>query len=114
MTATEDEDITEIRGDLVLAALCVGQFHAPCQIEDDRLLVRADEPLLQALRALGLSLSASRGRLTPAPLFVPETELLAQAARTHSRRQVRTHVARYHGDDEDDAPEEPGPPATNA
>ena len=112
MTDPEEQVLTEIRGDLVLAALCVGQFHAPCQIEDDRLIVRADEGLSQALAALGLSQTQGRGRLTPAPLFVPEAELVAQAARTQSRRGVRTHVARYHGDDEDDP--EPDMPATNA
>lgn len=93
------QTLTEVRGDLVLAALCIGQFRAPCQIEADRLLVRADEPLMQALRALGLELAAARGGFTPAPLFAPEEVILDQVARGLARRQVHTHVSRHHDDD---------------
>lgn len=99
MSKSNSETLTEVRGDLVLAALCVGQFQAPCQIEDDRLLVRADEILLRALEALGLSLAATVEIFTPAPLFVPETVILAQVSRTIDPRRVATHVSRFHGDE---------------
>ena len=115
MFNSETETLTEVRGDLVLAALCIGQFHAPCQIDPERILVRADEPLLMALGALGLKIRAVVEEFTPAPLFVPDSELLAQAARHHETRRVRTHVARYHGADpdelEDDLAGEGGAPS---
>lgn len=98
------KSLTEVRGDLVLAALCVGQFRAPCQIDTERLLVEADEALMQALRALGLELYVVQEAFTPAPLFAPEDVLLDQAARGLARRQVHTHVYRHHdeeGADED-------------
>ena len=98
------ETLTEVRGDLVLAALCVGQFRAPCQIDCDRLLVRADEPLMQALRALGLETAAVFEAFTPAPMFAPEEVILDQVARGILRRQVTTHVFRPH--DEETAEED--------
>ncbi|MFD2175773.1 hypothetical protein [Rhodobacter lacus] len=97
------ETLTEVRGDLVLAALCVGQFRAPCQIDSDRLLVRADEALGQALCALGLELAVVVESFTPAPLFAPDEVLLEQAARSLARRQVQTHVFRPH---DEEPPEE--------
>ncbi|PYF12851.1 hypothetical protein C8J30_101232 [Rhodobacter viridis] len=93
------ETLTEVRGDLVLAALCVGQFRAPCQIEAERLLVRADEALMQALRALGLDTTAVFEAFTPAPLFAPDDVILDQVARGIIRRQVTTHVFRPHDDE---------------
>ena len=42
------QTLTEVRGDLVLAALCVGQFRAPCQIDSDRLLVKHTEDYKKA------------------------------------------------------------------
>lgn len=99
------KSLTEVRGDLVLAALCVGQFRAPCQIDTERLVVEADEALLQALRALGLSLSLTQEPFTPAPMFAPEEVVLDRLARMSAgRRQVQTHVSRSH--DEDGAEED--------
>ena len=100
------EALTEVRGDLVLAALCVGQFRAPCQIDADRLLVRADEALIEALRALGLEIAAVVEPFTPAPMFAPEEVILDQVARGLMRRHVQTHVFPPH--DEDGGEEDPG------
>jgi hypothetical protein len=98
--------LIEVSGDLVLAALCVGQFRAPCQLENDRLVVRADEVLMQALSALGLSLTpASIEVFTPAPMFAPETAGRAP-------RHVHTHVSHLAEDEE--APEDQGHPRSNA
>jgi len=103
------QGLIDVRGDLVLAALCVGQFRAPCQIEADRLYVRADEALVQALRALGLTLqSATLESFTPAPLFAPEPNL---AALRGERLVAHVHVSRQH---DDDAPEENEAPGANA
>ncbi len=96
--------LIECRGDLVLAALCVGQFRAPCQIEADRLIVRAGEPVMAALRALGIDVvPAPEGAVfTPAPSFAPEGPHL---------RAARTHVSRHH---DDEAPDEDFSPGSNA
>jgi len=103
------QGLVDVRGDLVLAALCIGQFRAPCQIETDRLYVRADEALIQALRALGLTLqSAAIESFTPAPLFAPEPGL---AALRGERRHAHIHVSRQH---DDDAAEENEAPGANA
>jgi urease accessory protein UreE len=97
------ETLTELRGDLVLAALCVGQFHAPCQVDADRLLVRADEALLRALDALGLHMATVVEPFSPTPLFVSEEAVLAQVAK-NTRRQVRTHISSL--DDDNDGQED--------
>jgi hypothetical protein len=100
--------LTEVSGDLVLAALCVGQFRAPCQIESDRLVVRADEVLMQALHALGLGLAPATAEVfTPAPLFAPDT-----AAPGRTTRHVHTHVS--HVADDEDVPEDLAHPGSNA
>jgi len=93
------QSLTEVRGDLPLAALCVGQFRAPCQIDVDRLLVMADEALLQALAALGLTLSPSSETFTPAPLFAPEEVILEGVAHAAGRLHVKTHVSRHHDEE---------------
>lgn len=106
------KSLTEVRGDLVLAALCVGQFRAPCQIDSERLVVAADEALLQALRALGLALSVTQEPFTPAPMFAPEEAVLDRMARMGAaRRQVQTHITRHH---DDEAAEEDPSEASNA
>ncbi|KFE36394.1 hypothetical protein [Thioclava atlantica] len=91
--------LIELRGDLTLAALCVGRFHAPCQIAPDRLLVRADAALLDALRALGFSPSPVSEDFTP-------TETPAPA------RRVVTHGSIP--PDEGDEAIEPHGPSSNA
>ncbi|MEX1662655.1 hypothetical protein AB4874_13500 [Thioclava sp. 15-R06ZXC-3] len=105
------ETLTELRGDLVLAALCVGQFHAPCQLDNDRLLVRADKALIAALDALGIHMAAVVEPFTPAPVFVPHEVVLAQVAKD-ARRRVRTHISEI--DVADDPEEASEPPASNA
>jgi urease accessory protein UreE len=97
--------LTEVRGDLTLAALCVGQFHAPCQIENDHLLVKADTALQEALGALGLRLRSVTTVFNPAPMFAP-----AGATAGHGRRAVHHHVSHLHSDDDETEP----PPASNA
>ncbi len=133
------QTLTEVRGDLVLAALCIGQFRAPCQIDSERLVVLAGEPLVQALRALGLELRAVQMSFTPAPLFAPEEVILEEIAASQMvagqmaaaegaaaeavasqaavaragalRRQVHTHISRHH---DEDAAEDDTTAASNA
>lgn len=107
------QTLTEVRGDLVLAALCVGQFRAPCQIDSDRLLVQADEALGQALHALGLELRMTTEPFTPAPLFAPEQTILGQVAHGSAARRAAVHVHGSH-DHDADAPEEPTGRGSNA
>lgn len=102
-TTPAPETLTELRGDLVLAALCVGQFHAPCQVDADRLLVRADEALLLALDALGLHMLTVVEPFSPAPFFAAPEVVLAQVAKS-TRRGVKTHISSP--DEDSDADED--------
>lgn len=48
-----DEDLMEVQGDLHRYAWHIGNRHAPCQIERDRLLIRRDHVLRAMLEGLG-------------------------------------------------------------
>ncbi|WP_420343849.1 hypothetical protein [Paenirhodobacter sp.] len=100
---TQDRQLIAVQGDLVLAALCVGQFHAPCQIEAERLLVQADGPLRQVLQTLGLKVDPVEAPFTPVPFFPPEASA--------PRRGVHTHVSH---DPDDYAPSDPAARGSNA
>lgn len=52
-----DEQLVEIRGDLALLAWHIGNRHTPCQIEDERLLIRSDHVMEEMLKLLGASLT---------------------------------------------------------
>jgi urease accessory protein len=51
------EELTEVRGDLARLAWHIGNRHAPCQIETDRLLIRRDHVLRAMLTGLGAVVS---------------------------------------------------------
>ncbi|MFT3687612.1 hypothetical protein [Paenirhodobacter sp.] len=86
-TPVMTQQLMEVRGDIVLAALCIGQFHAPCQIDGNRLLVLAEAPLRQVLQTLGLELNDTDEPFTPVPCFAPEA-----GAHGAARRAVQTHA----------------------
>ncbi|KEO56457.1 hypothetical protein [Thioclava pacifica] len=96
--------LIELRGDLVRAALCIGRFHAPCQVEPDRLLVMADPALSAALSDLGLT-------LTPVDEAFTQVEMPASCM---PARRVITHGSHAHETDEDDEADLPAGPASNA
>lgn len=48
-----EEDLMEVQGDLHRYAWHIGNRHAPCQIERDRLLIRRDHVLRAMLEGLG-------------------------------------------------------------
>ncbi|ARO14022.1 UreE urease accessory-like protein [Ketogulonicigenium robustum] len=48
-----DEDLMEVQGDLHRLAWHIGNRHAPCQIEMDRLVIRADKVMRDMLLGLG-------------------------------------------------------------
>lgn len=48
-----EEDLIEVQGDLHRYAWHIGNRHAPCQIERDRLLIRRDHVLRAMLEGLG-------------------------------------------------------------
>ena len=52
------EPLLEVRGDLSRLAWHVGNRHAPCRIEPDRLLVQADPVMADMLRGLGATVRA--------------------------------------------------------
>jgi urease accessory protein len=63
--AAADEDVLVVRGDLVRLAWHIGNRHTPCQIEADRLLIRADHVLADMLRGLGATVTEARAPFTP-------------------------------------------------
>ena len=75
------EDLIEVTGpDLARLAWHVGNRHAPCQIEPERLLIRRDPVLRDMLRRLG---GATRDRREP---FTPEG-----GAYGHGRTHAHDH-----------------------
>lgn len=63
--AAAEEPVLVIRGDLVRLAWHIGNRHTPCQIEPDRLVIRADHVLAEMLRGLGATVSEAREPFTP-------------------------------------------------
>lgn len=63
--AAATEDVLVVRGDLVRLAWHIGNRHTPCQIEAERLLIRADHVLADMLRGLGASVTEAREPFTP-------------------------------------------------
>jgi urease accessory protein len=63
--AAAEEPVLVIRGDLVRLAWHIGNRHTPCQIEPDRLVIRADHVLADMLRGLGATVTETQGPFTP-------------------------------------------------
>ncbi|HOZ33386.1 MAG TPA: urease accessory protein UreE [Tabrizicola sp.] len=63
--AAADEAVLVIKGDLVRLAWHIGNRHTPCQIEPDRLVIRADHVLADMLRGLGATVTEAQAPFTP-------------------------------------------------
>jgi urease accessory protein len=63
--AAAEESVLVIKGDLVRLAWHIGNRHTPCQIEADRLVIRADHVLADMLRGLGATVTETQGPFTP-------------------------------------------------
>ena len=63
--AAAEEAVLVIHGDLVRLAWHIGNRHTPCQIEPDRLVIRADHVLAEMLRGLGARVTEGREPFTP-------------------------------------------------
>lgn len=63
--AAAEEPLLVITGDLVRLAWHIGNRHTPCQIEADRLVIRADHVLADMLRGLGATVTPAAGPFTP-------------------------------------------------
>lgn len=63
--AAAEEDVLIIKGDLTRLAWHIGNRHTPCQIEANRLVIRADHVLADMLRGLGATVTATRAPFTP-------------------------------------------------
>jgi urease accessory protein len=63
--AAAQEPVMVIRGDLVRLAWHIGNRHTPCQIEPDRLVIRADHVLAEMLRGLGATVTEALAPFTP-------------------------------------------------
>ncbi|AZL60681.1 urease accessory protein UreE [Tabrizicola piscis] len=63
--AAAEEPVLVVTGDLVRLAWHIGNRHTPCQIEPDRLVIRADHVLADMLRGLGASVTEGMEPFTP-------------------------------------------------
>lgn len=63
--AAADEDVLIVTGDITRLAWHIGNRHTPCQIEPDRLVIRADHVLADMLRGLGATVEPARAPFTP-------------------------------------------------
>ncbi|WP_309666580.1 urease accessory protein UreE [Tabrizicola sp.] len=60
-----EEPVLVVRGDLIRLAWHIGNRHTPCQIEADRLVIRADHVLADMLCGLGADVVAATEPFTP-------------------------------------------------
>ncbi len=63
--AAAAEAVLIVTGDLTRLAWHIGNRHTPCQIEADRLVIRADHVLADMLRGLGAAVTAADAPFTP-------------------------------------------------
>ncbi len=63
--AAAEEPVLVVTGDLVRLAWHIGNRHTPCQIEPNRLVIRADHVLADMLRGLGASVTEGMEPFTP-------------------------------------------------
>lgn len=59
------EAVLVVTGDLTRLAWHIGNRHTPCQIETDRLVIRADHVLADMLRGLGATVTPVDAPFTP-------------------------------------------------
>ena len=60
-----EEDVLIVTGDLPRLAWHIGNRHTPCQIDPDRLIIRADHVLAAMLAGLGATVTQARMPFTP-------------------------------------------------
>ncbi len=60
-----EEEILQVKGDLVRLAWHIGNRHTPCQIETGRLLVRRDHVMRDMLEQLGATVTEVTEPFTP-------------------------------------------------
>ncbi|WP_431299465.1 urease accessory protein UreE [Tabrizicola sp. BL-A-41-H6] len=63
--AAASEAVLVVTGDLTRLAWHIGNRHTPCQIEADRLVIRADHVLAEMLRGLGATVTPAEAPFTP-------------------------------------------------
>ena len=63
--AAAAEAVLVVTGDLTRLAWHIGNRHTPCQIETDRLVIRADHVLADMLRGLGATVTPAEAPFTP-------------------------------------------------
>ena len=63
--AAAAEAVLVVKGDITRLAWHLGNRHTPCQIEADRLVIRADHVLADMLRGLGATVTPAEAPFTP-------------------------------------------------
>ena len=106
-----EEPLLEIRGaGLARLAWHVGNRHTPCQIEPDRLVIRADPVLEDMLRRLGAEVTRVEAAFRPeGGAYGPGRTMghshgpgLAEPTTFAPHRHVHVHVSHLPGDDDAD------------
>lgn len=60
-----EEELFQVKGDLVRLAWHIGNRHTPCQVEADRLLIQRDHVMRDMLERLGATVTAVAEPFTP-------------------------------------------------
>ena len=95
-----EEALIEVRGaDLIRLAWHIGNRHTPCQIEEDRLLIRQDAVMADMLGRLGAYVAEV------SEPFIPEGGAYG-LGRTHGHDHSHVHVHGGHGHDTADPRDE--------
>ena len=100
--AAADEPVLIVTGDLPRLAWHIGNRHTPCQINPDRLVIRADHVLAGMLSGLGATVTAA---IAP---FTPEGGAYGMGrtmGHDHGHTHVHTHISHTTPDDEEDEAE---------
>jgi urease accessory protein len=101
-----EEAVLVITGDLPRLAWHIGNRHTPCQIEADRLVIRADHVLEAMLRQLGATVTPARAAFSPEGGAYGHGRTMGHdhgPAHGHDHLHVHHHASHRGGVDEDAA-----------
>lgn len=90
-----EEPVLVVSGDLPRLAWHIGNRHTPCQIEGDRLLIRADHVLEAMLRQLGAAVAHAVEPFTPEGGAYGHGRTLGHS---HTPHEAAGDFGHWHGD----------------
>lgn len=106
-----DDALLEVTGrDLMRFAWHIGNRHAPCQIEDSRLLIQNDKVMADMLRQLGADVAEITAPFTPEGGAYGHGRTMGHShghehghTHGHAHHHVHHHASHTHIDDDDEA-----------